>query len=136
MVAERDFAQALPVIHIAIGLLGGWGSFVGLCGLCCMALSASDVYHLTGETLRQACLEQDLDTSGPVRLLRMRLVEHLRSGRLEEFGRVKMAQASAMTDLKHEVGNTASGGDTLGSHVDNPIPALVELLLSRGYLSG
>ena len=35
--------------------------------LCCMALSASGVYHLTAEELRQVCLERGLDSSGPVR---------------------------------------------------------------------
>jgi hypothetical protein len=35
-----------------------------------MALSASDIYCLTVEHLRQACVEGGLDSDGPVRILR------------------------------------------------------------------
>ena len=59
----------------------------GALWLCCMALSVSEVYYLSGETLRQVCLERGLDHSGPVRELRQRLVEHIRSGPRSETGK-------------------------------------------------
>ena len=55
LVAERGFPQALPVGNFSVGWLCDWFSFGGSCGLllCCMALSASAVYHLTVEQLRR-----------------------------------------------------------------------------------
>jgi hypothetical protein len=137
MVADSGYLQALPVICIAIGLLGGCGPLVGLCGvlLCCMAISASDVYHLTGDKLRQVCLEQGLDSTQSVRSLRQRFVEHLKSDRLEATGRVDTAQASTMTASESEVGVTVSGGASHGSGVDSPTPVLVELLRQIPSLS-
>ena len=69
VVAERVFTQALPVGNVSIGLLGGWTSVVGSCGLwlCFMALSASAVYRLTVDQLRQRCLERGPKSDGPVR---------------------------------------------------------------------
>jgi hypothetical protein len=100
-----------------------------------MALSASDVYHSAGDKLRQVCLEQGLDSTGSVRSLQQRLVEHLRSDQSEATGRVDMAQASTMTDSEPEVGVTVSGGGSHGSGVDSPTPVLVELLRQVPSLS-
>jgi len=51
-----------------------------------MALSVSEVYYLSGESLRQVCLERGLDHSGPVPELRQRLAEHIRSGPMDPPG--------------------------------------------------
>jgi hypothetical protein len=120
MVAERDCPQALPVFLPS----ACWGPFVGPCGvlMCCMALSASDVYRLASDKLRQVCLEQGLDSSGSVGSLRQKLVEYLRSDRLEATGRVDMAQTSTMTDSEPEVGVTVSGGGSHVSGMDGPTP--------------
>jgi hypothetical protein len=66
-------------------MLGGWVSIFGASGplLCCMALSASEVYRLTVDKLRQVCSEGGLNSSGPVRRLRQRLVEHVKSDQME-----------------------------------------------------
>ena len=42
-----------------------------------MALTASEIYKLTAEKLRQLCSEEGLDSEGPVQSLRQRLVRHL-----------------------------------------------------------
>jgi len=114
----------------AIGLLDGWDPVGGPCGVlfCCMALSASDVYHLTGDELRQVCLEQGLDSAGPVRSLRQRLVDYVRSGQLDESVYGKMAQAGTMTDSEVKVGTPESNGCSHASSGDSPVPVLVELL--------
>jgi len=93
--------QALPVI--GIGLLGGWVSIAGSCGLllCCMAFSASDVYHLTADKLRQVCSDQGLDSGGPVRSLRQRLADHIEQH--DADGDEDVTQASVPTDLVHNV---------------------------------
>ena len=68
MVAECGCTQAFSVVTTAIGLLGGWVLVVGsrVLLLCCKALSASGVYRLTVDELRQVCSERGLDTSAPV----------------------------------------------------------------------
>jgi len=66
-----------------------------------MALSVSEVYYLSGETLRQVCLEQGLDDSGPVRELLQRLAEHIRSGPMDP---PEVRQASATSDLGNNTG--------------------------------
>jgi hypothetical protein len=106
------------VVIIAIGLLGGWVPFVGSCGslLCCMALSASEVYHLTVDKLRQVCLERGLDSSGPVRSLQQRLADHIKNGLMETSGKVDMAQAIVSSDLERNVGETAPPVLGCGSH--------------------
>ena len=60
LVAKRGCPQALPRNCVAIRLLGGRGSVFGSRGLvlCCMSLSASEVYHLTVDELRQVCSER------------------------------------------------------------------------------
>ena len=50
--------------------------------LCCMALTASEIYKLTAETLRLLCSEEGLDSKGPVRLLRQRIVHHLKPSKI------------------------------------------------------
>ena len=43
-----------------------------------MALASADIYRLTAEQLRDVCIEQGLDSTGPVRELRQRLVRQLK----------------------------------------------------------
>ena len=67
--------------------------------LCCMALSASEEYHLTIDNLPQAFSERGLGSSGPVRTLRQKLAEHVKSNQMETSRDEKMDQAIAQTDL-------------------------------------
>jgi hypothetical protein len=66
-----------------------------------MALSASDVYRLTADNLRQVCSYQGLDISGPVRSLRQRLADHIKSNMMA--GDEDVTHASVPTDLVHNV---------------------------------
>ena len=93
-----------------------------------MALSVSEVYYLSGETLRQACLERCLDHSGPVRELRQRLAEHIRSGPIDP---PEVRQVSATTDLGNNTGTDIPPIVPSGSHGsggEGAVPVLVELL--------
>ena len=69
------------------------------CSLCCMALSTSDIYRLTVEQLRQACVESGLDSDGPVRILRRRLGEQIKHEGMEPTGAQNITQVGASTDL-------------------------------------
>ena len=73
------FPQALPLwlrllsferSNFGLGVLGQYFWF-------CMASRASEIYKITAEELRHFCSEEGLDSAGPVRLLRQRLVDHL-----------------------------------------------------------
>jgi hypothetical protein len=68
-----------------------------------MALYVSEVYHLTADKLRQACSNEGLDSSGPVRSLRQRLAEHIKSDMMQTVGDEDVTQASVPTDLVHNV---------------------------------
>ena len=57
-----------------------------------MALSASDIYHLTVEQLRQACVEGGLDSDGLVRILRRRLGEQFKREGMEPIEAQDIAQ--------------------------------------------
>ena len=72
--------------------------------LFCMAVSLSEVYHLTRDTLRRECWERGLDHSGPVWSLRQRLAEHIRSGPMNTAAKEDASQASVLSDLVHDVG--------------------------------
>ena len=112
LVAERGCSQALPVEDFLVGQLRGWtlvgGALVG-CFLCCMALSASDIYRLTVEQLRQACVESGLDSDDPVRILRRKLGEQIKREGMEPTGAQDIIQVGAPTDLlSGSVANTSS----------------------------
>jgi hypothetical protein len=62
-----------------------------------MALTASDVYHLTVAELRQECADRGLESSGPVRTLRRRLAEVVGVDSMPTAGEERMAQASVQT---------------------------------------
>jgi len=75
------------LIGDAIGRLGGqvldfWGQ-VG-CDCVCMAQTASTLCQLSGDQLRVECEERGLSCSGPVRELRSRLAEFLRSSAMDQ----------------------------------------------------
>jgi hypothetical protein len=64
-------SSGTPSCIIAVGLMGVWVSAIGPFGLmCCMALSASEVCHLTVDKLTKVYSERRVDSSGPVRALR------------------------------------------------------------------
>ena len=65
--------------------------------LCCMARSASGVYHFTAEELRQVCLETGLDYSGAVIVLRQRLVDHVKRNAIASTGGNNDIEASVAT---------------------------------------
>ena len=96
-----------------------------------MALSASGVYYLTGDQLRESCVERGLNSDGPVRALRRRLAEYLRGANMDGEGDQDDIQASAQTDLlQTSAGNippTPSEVSQHGSDVSQT-PVLVELL--------
>jgi len=104
-------------------------SVLGSCGLllCCMALSASEVYHLTVDKLRQVCSERGLDSSGPVRLLRQRLADHVKGNPMDTSSGEGVTQASVPTDLVQNVVNPNSGSCSHGGGRNSPTPVLAEL---------
>jgi hypothetical protein len=55
-----------------------------------MDVSASDVYRLTVEQLRQSCLERWLDGGGSVRSLRLRLSQHIKIIKMQSPDRVDL----------------------------------------------
>jgi hypothetical protein len=96
-----------------------------------MALSAADVYHLTADELRRECVEQGLESSGPVRTLRNRLAEHIHSNKMQASGDDKMAQASAQTNLETNVSQTVFQKTRCCSHdssADSQMAVFVQLL--------
>lgn len=91
-----------PRCIIADGQMAGWVLVIGPCGLMffCIALSQSEVYHLTVDTLPQMCSERGLYSSGPVPTLRQRLpAEHVKSKEKETSREEKMVEARTQTDL-------------------------------------
>jgi hypothetical protein len=98
-----------------------------------MALSASDVYHLTVDELRLACSERDLDASGPVLELRRRLADHVKSARMVRDP-VLETQAKQASVQNSDIDNTMEsvsppvGLDSHGSAEGCQTPVVVELL--------
>jgi hypothetical protein len=64
-----------------------------------MALSVSEVYHLTLDKLRQVCSERGLDSCDPVRVLRQRLTDHIKSNAMDTSSGEVATQASVPTDF-------------------------------------
>jgi hypothetical protein len=96
-----------------------------------MALSASEVYHLTVDKLRLVCSERGLDTSGPVLLLHRRLAEHVKSSRMDSVLDQEVAQASVQTNTMDNVIESVPPTLGLGSHGSGEgcqTPVVVELL--------
>jgi hypothetical protein len=66
-----------------------------------MDLSASDVYHVTAERLREVCLEQGLSSGGSVRSLHHRLSDDIKGNKMQALGEDSL-QASVPTGLNNE----------------------------------
>ena len=101
-----------------------------------MAFSASDVYHLTADKLRQVCSDQGLDSGGPVRSLRQRLADHIEQH--DADGDEDVTQASVPTDLVHNVMEPVphkSGDSSHDGGGDSQTQVLVELLRQVSPLS-
>jgi hypothetical protein len=81
-----------------------------------MALTASDVYHLTVVELRQECSDRGLDSSGPVRTLRRRLAELVRINIMEASVEEWMAQASVQIGSVSKVEQPVPYNVDCGSH--------------------
>ena len=64
-----------------------------------MALTATEIYKLSAHELRQLCSDEGLNSMGPVRVLRQRVVRHLKDCTMASQHDVKTPQASAPTDL-------------------------------------
>ena len=96
-----------------------------------MALTATEIYKLGVEKLREICSEQGLDSEGPVRLLRQRLVRHLSSIEMASKQEDNTEQASVQSDLSSNA--TCEGPQNsmynppVGGY-DNTVPVIVELL--------
>ena len=92
--------SSTPASVVAVGRLGIWGRPLGACGrvLCCIAQSISDVYRLTGETLRRECEVRGLDHNGQVRALRQRLADHIRGAQMDNTAKPRrLRQVIRMT---------------------------------------
>jgi hypothetical protein len=48
-----------------------------------MELSASEVYYMVADELRQQCVDRGLTYSSPLRALRQKLVRHIKSDRIQ-----------------------------------------------------
>ena len=100
---------------------------------CCMAVSVAGVYRLAVEELRVQCVERGLDSTGPVKVLRRRLVDHIRSSLMDgvEQQQQPVVQVSVPTHLE------LNGAEDLppifmsnfpGNSGDSTMQVLIELL--------
>jgi hypothetical protein len=80
-----------------------------------MDVSASEVYRLTANELRQVCFRKRLDCSGPVRALRQRLSEQIKSTKMQTPPDEVSNQTGVTTDVSDRAGAPIpqSGGDSL-----------------------
>jgi hypothetical protein len=92
------------VVTTVIDLMGDRVSIwiLGLL-LCCMALSASGVYHLSADELRKKCANRELNSEGLVKTLRRMLVEFVKYNIIEPSGDVKRAQSIDQTNLQSNI---------------------------------
>ena len=97
----------------------------------CIALTATDIYKLSVHELRQLCADEGLNSTGPVRVLRQRVVRHLKECTMASQQEAKTPQASAPTDLSADSILTRPLNANDYSHVgssDGSVPVLVELM--------
>jgi len=91
-----------------------------------MALAAAEVYRLSATELRRQCAEEGLNSQGPVRSLRERLVRHLRgkavASKHEKTDGGNMPDEE-VNDPPHHVAGVSHGVSS-----DSPISVLTELL--------
>ena len=97
-----------------------------------MAISVAGVFRLAVEELRVQCVERGLDSTGPVKVLRRRLFEHIRSCLMDGVEQQQtVVQASVPTDLEL---NGAEGLPPIfmssfpGDSGDSSMQVLIELL--------
>jgi hypothetical protein len=121
------FIRALPVIYLAIGWLGGRTSALGTCGLwlCCMALSAAQVYRLSGDHLCLKCEELGLDPDGTVRELRSRLADHVKNCQMDQTGNQGVTQARVPSESVHNEVERGPPPLLLPAHMVAVIPPLL-----------
>jgi hypothetical protein len=94
-----------------------------------MALSAAQVYQLSGEQLRLKCEELGLDPDGTVKVLRCRVADHVRSSRMDQPENHGVAQARVQNESVHVEVATNSPPVVPGTHGSSDIiPILAELL--------
>jgi len=97
-----------------------------------MAISVAEVYRLAVDELRKQCVEREIDSSGPVRVLRRRLVDHIRSNQMDEVGQQPpIGQASVPTDSESNGVEDVSPTRrycSYDSSGDGPVQVLMELL--------
>jgi len=90
------------------------------------------VYRLAVDELRKQCVEREIDSSGPVRVFRRRLVDHIRSNQIDEVGQQPpIDQASGLTELESSGVEDGSPNRRYCSHDgsgDGTVPVLMELL--------
>ena len=68
-----------------------------------------------------------MDSSGPVRLLRQRLADHVKGNPMDTSSGEGVTQASVPTDLVQNVVNPNSGSCSHGGGRNSPTPVLAEL---------
>ena len=103
-----------------------------------MALTAYEIYRLPADKLRQLCSEEGLDSEGPVRLLRQRVVRHLNASMMASQQDARTPKASVSTHLSADTIQTGPHNVDNSSHVggsDSPVPVLIELLRRGSSLS-
>ena len=93
-----------------------------------MSLSASEVYHLTVDALRQVCSERGLDSSGPVRLLRQRLVDNVRANTMGNSEDEGATQASVPNDATQSKAGPSPKMCSHGGSSEGQTQVLTELL--------
>jgi hypothetical protein len=96
-----------------------------------MALSVSGLYRLNVNKLRLECLERGLSCIGPVRVLRRRLADYLKSEEMEQDRDHEDTQASVSVDvLDPNEGPTPPGlgEEPQGSSGASQTQVLIDLL--------
>jgi hypothetical protein len=91
------------VIYLAIGWVGVRTSDFGSCGmwLCCMALSAAQVYRISGDQLRLMCEELGLNPDGTVRELPSILADQVKNRQMDQTGNQGVTQARVPSESVH-----------------------------------
>jgi hypothetical protein len=92
-----------------------------------MAFRALNVYRLTGERLREICVEVGVDSQGTVQVLRHWLVEFLRPDTDSESHEQNMDETTRARDGEDSLPPLSDNTGQVG-HGDGCIPVLIELL--------
>ena len=130
MVAECGcFYSGTPGISHCHRFVGRLGIGLDSWGDCCMDVSASDVYRLTADELKQVCFSRGLDCRGPLRALLQRS-EQINSTKMQTPPDEVSNQTGITTDVGDRAGTPVpQPGDALHSGSEGgPMTILVELL--------